>query len=172
MAVSVQSYVVIIPALFIILVIFVCLARGLWVYRLWTRRGFHIKDFEKLSSEAKNLGAETAKVHRSVVEDEALNDSIRKACLEIVNAASEYDTDIRIALAAWEDTIHPAGQDSDIENGKEEEAGITGASGGQHRRYVIASMRKRAMEGLDRRRRLSLQMQWMLKNVVSRYVLC
>lgn len=170
MAIYSQNYVVTIPVLLGVLVILACLARGIWVYRLWARRGFYIKDLEKLSSEAKVLCAETAQVHRSVVQDEVLNASIRKACLEIVNAANEYDTGIRIALAAWEDMIHPAGRDSDTEIGKEEEAEIRRTLGKRHRRYVIGTMRKRCLEGIYKRRRLNLLMQWMLTNVVSRYV--
>jgi hypothetical protein len=166
MANSSQGWAAAIPVFLGFLAILVCLARWPWIIRRWNGRGFHIKAFEKLSSEAEDLCAETAKAHKTIVQDEVLDTSIKKACLEIVNAANEYDTGIRIALATWEDMI-PTARDSDAEMGKEEED----ETRKKHRRYVIATMRKRIADGMGERRRLSLQMQWMLANVVPRYVL-
>jgi hypothetical protein len=169
MAISLENYIVTIPAGLSILAILVCLARGIWVYQLFSRRRFYIKDFDRLATEAKNLRAETAYLRRSVVQDEALNPSVQTACLEIISAAHEYDTGIRIALVAWEAMIHPAEKDSETEIGKEG-AEIKKALGKRHRRHVISNMRERCMEGTEQRKNLSSQMQWMLRNVVSQYV--
>jgi hypothetical protein len=175
MTISMQDYVVAISILLCVLAILACLVRGLWVYRLWTKRGFYLKDFEKLSDEAKVLCVETGQVHRAVSQDDFIETSIKIACMEIVNAAEEYDTGIRIALASWEDTIHPSLRDSDADaeigkDSKENEMEIRGKLGKRHRRYVIGTMRKSCKEGIEKRKSLSLQMQWMLTEIVSRYV--
>jgi hypothetical protein len=170
MAISLQDCVIAFCVILGILSIIACLARGVWLYQLWARRrGLYIKDFQKLSDEAKSLRVETDQVHRSVVRDDVLDPSVMTACLEIVHAADEYDTGIRIALSAWEDMIRPANRNSDVEVGKQGVMEIRKNLEKRHRRYAIGIMRKRCMEGMEKRRSLSLQMQWMLKNVVFRY---
>jgi hypothetical protein len=114
MSILIQQYIV--PAAVLLgVTILAGLACGMWVYRLWSKRGFYFKDFEKLSHGAKTLCSETAQVHRAVTQDDFLEASIRITCMEIVNAADKYDIGIRIALASWEDMMYPSRRDSAIE---------------------------------------------------------
>jgi len=103
--------------------------------------------------------------------------SIRMACIEIVNAADEYDSGIRIALACWEDMMYPSMRDSDTDleagkDAKEEDLEVARKLRKKHRRKVIKSMRNRCLEGIENRKRMSSQMQWMLNDVIARYVFC
>ena len=170
MAISVESYIVMIPAVLSVLAILIGLARGLWVYCLFTKRRQYLKDFERFSNEAKKLCAETGALHRHVVQEVFLEAEIQSACLQVVKAASTYDTGIRIALSAWEDMIQPAQSESDTKSGKDEEAETRWVPEKRYRSDVVAVMRKRCIEGIEKRRLLSPQMKWMLANIVSRYV--
>jgi hypothetical protein len=111
---SVQRYIIAVAGLFSVLAILACLARAMWANRLWNRRGFFIKKCEKISNEARILCVKTAHVHRSVSRDDLLDQEIKNTCLEIVNAADEYDTGICIGLAACEDMIHLSMRDSNV----------------------------------------------------------
>ena len=171
MAVSLENCVVVMAAILSVTALLTCLGRMIWVYHLFVRHRLYLKDFKKLSHEAEEFCAETAAVYRHVEHNVVLEASIKAACLQIMNAASEYDTGIRIALSAWEDEIYPA-QDSDMESGKHEGTEKERMPGKNQRRYVVALMRKRCLEGIENRRMLGPQMQWILTNFICPYVVC
>jgi hypothetical protein len=173
MAFSLQEYVIAAPIIICVVVLLFCAIRGMWVYRLWTKRGCFLKDFERLSSESKIFCEETAHVRLVISEDDFIDSSIRVSCLKIIKAAEDYDTGIQIALAAWDDMIHPSLRDcdADVEDGKSgrmEQVEVARKLEKSHRRRVIASMRKRCLEGVEKRKRLALQMNWMLDEMIAR----
>ncbi|KAI9050193.1 hypothetical protein LZ554_006334 [Drepanopeziza brunnea f. sp. 'monogermtubi'] len=150
---------------------------GMWVYRLYTTRGFHLADFERLSAEAQRLAQETSIIRRDVESDSSSEPSVRIANMARVDAADEIDAGIRTALCAWEDIMQPG------EGGAlDEEKGVGGEKledqgEGQdqmrekrksHGRYVIGLMREKCLEGVEKRRDLSPALQTMHLEVLSR----
>jgi hypothetical protein len=132
-----------------------CVAAGIMGHRQWTRRGFYFKDFERLSEEARQLSKESTEIRSDVYRADTPESSFKTANMETVTTATEWDTGIRIALAAWDDIMQPdEGQPSDIESQKG--AKLREKSLG---RFIIRLMRNQV---LDRRKELSIQLQQML----------
>jgi hypothetical protein len=146
----------------------ICVASGMFGYKLWSTRHFYLKDFERVSTEAKALSLETMRIRRDVNQDENAVLSITIANLEIIGAADEWDTGIRIALAAWDDIMQPGEGALDVESGKGDK--LLKQRRKSHGRYVVGLMRTKCMEGLERRKELSPQMQRLHVEVMSREV--
>ncbi|KAH7360851.1 hypothetical protein BKA65DRAFT_194013 [Rhexocercosporidium sp. MPI-PUGE-AT-0058] len=160
-----------------ILVFITCVLCGMWFYRLYTTRGFHLTDFEHLSTEARSLGQETSIIRKDIEGDYSSDLSVKMVNMERINAADELDAGIRVALSAWEDIMQP-----DEGDALDEEEG---AGGGKidrkgerrlrerrksHGRYVIGLMRGKCFEGVEKRKELSRGLQAMHLEVLSRYV--
>lgn len=160
-----------------ILVFISCVLCGMWFYRLYTTRGFHLTDFEHLSTEARSLAQETSIIRKDIEGDYSSDLSVKILNMERINAAEELDNGIRVALSAWEDIMQPdEGDTLDEEDG---------AGGGKidrkgerrlrerrksHGRYVIGLMRVKCFEGVEKRKELSRGLQAMHLEVLSRYV--
>ncbi|EKD20277.1 hypothetical protein MBM_00959 [Drepanopeziza brunnea f. sp. 'multigermtubi' MB_m1] len=152
---------------------------GMWVYRLYTTRGFHLADFERLSAEAQRLAQETSTIRRDVESDSSSEPSVRIANVAKVDAADEIDAGIRIALCAWEDIMQPGegaalDEEKGVGGGKLDSQG-EGQGQGQmgekrksHGRYVIGLMRGKCLERVEKRRDLSPALQAMHLEVLSR----
>jgi len=147
-----------------ILAFLLCVAAGIMGHRQWSRRGFYFKDFQKLSEEAQQLSEGSTKIRCDVDQDDTAEWSIKTANRKMVATAVECDTGILIALAAWDDIMRPdEGQASDIESQKG--AKLKEKSLG---RYIIRLMRNQVLDGIKRRKELSIQLQQMHAEVMSR----
>ncbi|KAK0124595.1 hypothetical protein ONS95_009544 [Cadophora gregata] len=160
-----------------ILSLIILVLGSIWFYRLYTTRGFHLTDFERLSKEARHLAQETDIIRKDILCDSFTSEeSVRIANMEHTKAAEDLDCGIRIALSAWEDIMQP-----DEGDALDEEAAVGGmGSMGRkverrlrerrksHGRYVIGLMRGKAMEGLERRKELSRGLQAMHLEILSR----
>ena len=154
----------------VILSFILLVAVGLWCNRLWKLRGYHVKDFRRLLTEAKMLNAETLRVRREVDAD-FVDASAKVEHVAILDAAAEWDTDLRIALGTWEDVMftQPDVQSSDL--GSEEKGEkIDHVQRKAHARSVIELMRAKCMDALEKRKHLSPQLQEIHSEVTSRYV--
>lgn len=152
-----------------------CVVCGMWFYRLYSTRGFHLTEFERLSSDACSLAQETSIIRKDVESDYSSDLSVKILNMARVNAADELDAGIRVALSAWEDIMQP-----DEGDALDEEDGVGGGkldSKGQrrmrerrksHGRYVIDLMRGKCVEGVAKRKDLSQGLQAMHLEVLSR----
>ncbi|KAH7418510.1 hypothetical protein BKA64DRAFT_201712 [Cadophora sp. MPI-SDFR-AT-0126] len=158
-----------------VLVLIICILFGMWFYRLYTKRGFYLKDFERLSKEARLLAQETSIIRKDIESDDVTDSSLNIVNMQHLNAAEDLDCGIRIALSAWEDIMQPNEGDA-----LDEEGGVGGARIDRkgerrlrerrrsHGRYVIGLMRGKAIEGVERRKELSRELQAMHLEVLSR----
>ena len=150
-----------------ILAFLLCVIAGIIGHRRWITRGYYLKDFEKLSEEARELSNESTKISRDVDQDDTAERSIKIANTEMVKTAVEWDTGIRIALATWNDIMQPdEGQPSFIESQKEDK--LVSQSRKSLDRYIIHLMRNQVLDGIERRKGLSVQLQRMHAKVMSR----
>jgi hypothetical protein len=143
-----------------------CVALGMWGYKLWTTRGYYVKDFKKLSTEGRTLAGETENIRREVEQDDQAEPSVRISNMEVLAAAGEWDTGIRIALGAWDDIMQPNEGAGDVESGNGDR--MIRERRKSHRRYVIGLMRRKCMEGTERRKELGPQLQRIHLGVFSR----
>lgn len=162
-------------SIFGLLVLIAMVVCGMWFYRLYNTRGFHLADFEKLSAAAMFLVRETASIRQDIESDYSSDLEARMLNMARINAAEEIDTGIRIALNAWEDIMQP-----DEGNAHDEEGGIgagTLDSKGQKKkrerrksqvRHAIGRMRRKCVQGIEERRDLSPTLQIMHLEVLSR----
>jgi len=127
-----------------------------------------MKDFQRFSEEARRLSKETTRIKMEVDQDDTAEWNVKLVSMEIVTTAIEWDTGIGIALAAWDDIVQPDEGGSDIESQKGDK--LVRKRRKCHGRYIIDLMRKQVMEGLERRKELSIQLHRMHKEVMSRYV--
>ncbi|PVH74563.1 hypothetical protein DL98DRAFT_29530 [Cadophora sp. DSE1049] len=158
-----------------VLVLIICVLCGMWFYRLYTTRGFHLTDFKRLSKEAGSLAQETSIIRKDIESDDSSDPPLKISNMEYIHAAEEMDCGIRIALSAWEDIMQP-----DEGDALDEEGGVAGARIDRkgerrlrerrrsHGRYVIGLMRGKAMEGVERRKELSRGLQAMHLEVLSK----
>lgn len=139
---------------------------GMWGYKLWTTRGFYVKDFNRLSAEARELAGETERLGREVKQVDSAEPSVRMSNMEVLAAADEWDTSIRIALGAWDDIMQPSEDSGDVESGNGDR--MVKARRKSHRRYVIGLMRRKCTEGIERRKEFGPQLQRIHLEVNSR----
>jgi hypothetical protein len=140
-------------------VLYICAAVGLWGYRVWTTQNFYVKEFERLSTEARALTAEAERVRRKVAQDDTAEQPIKTANMEVLAAADEWDTGIRIGLAAWDDIMQPDAGAGDVESGKADT---------MVRKRWMGLMRKKIMEGMERRRELGPELRRMHLEIIAR----
>jgi len=143
-----------------------CVAMGTWGYKLWTTRGFYVKDFNRLSAEAREFAGETERLGREVEQDHSAELSVRMSNMELLAAADEWDTGICIALGAWEDIMQPHEGSGDVESANGDS--MVKARRKSHRRHVIGLMRRKCMEGIERRKEFGPQLQRIYLEVNSR----
>lgn len=164
-------------SLVVLLILIICIICGMWFYRLYNTRGFHLTDFERLSKDARSLSQETSFIRKDIESDDSSAPSLKVSNMEYITSAEELECGIRIALSAWEDIMQP-----DEGDALDEEGGVGGSRIDRkgermlrqrrrsHGRYVIGLMREKAMEGVERRKELSRGLQAMHLDVLSRYV--
>jgi hypothetical protein len=143
-------------------------ALSLWCNRLWKLRGYHLNDYRRLMIEARWLHTETIRIKREV-EDDLVDTSVKLKHSAILNAASEWDTGLRIALGAWEDAMQPnsgSRGDGNEEKGEKLNDRMARAQG----RYIIGLIRTKCLDGVQRRKELSPLLQKIHSEVISRYV--
>lgn len=100
-------------------------------------------------------------------QDDTAEKSIKIANMDVVKSAFEWDTGIRIALAAWNDNMQPnGGYSSDIESQKGDKLVSQGRK--SHGRYIIHFMRNQVLDGIERRQELSVQLQGIHAEIMSR----
>ncbi|KAL3419489.1 hypothetical protein PVAG01_09711 [Phlyctema vagabunda] len=138
-----------------------CVAVTIISRRLWKTRGFYTRDFRRLSAEAQKLSLTTMIIRRDVDTSRKLG----KVNMELLNAADDLDTSIRIALCSWQDIMDP-NCELDIEAGKgsRKDKHMRKA----HARYVIELMRRKSMEGLEKRRELSYPLEKLHASIKDR----
>ena len=164
---SIQEYANKVFFSFISVVAFLsCVAGGIFGYKLWSTRRFCLKDFKRMSTEARALGLETTRIRRDVDQDDTAERAVKIANIEMLGAANEWDTGIRIALAAWDDIMQPDEDALDVETGKVDR--LLRKRRKSHGRYVIGLMRTKCMEGIERRKELSPQMHRLHAEVMAR----
>jgi hypothetical protein len=155
-----------------------CFGLILWAYRHYKLRGFYLNDYRKLILEARSLSAETLRVKREVEHDISADKVTRSKNREIIKTAEDWDNGIRMALTAWEDVMQTAtssssspsskkGPAGDTDDEKDCEANIEAKDAG-HGRYIIGIMRAKCIEGIERRKEVSLQMATMVADVRAR----
>jgi hypothetical protein len=144
----------------------ICVAGGMFGYKLWSTRRFYLKDFERMSTEARVLSLETTTIRREVDQDDTAERAVKIANVETLGAANEWDTGIRIALAAWDDIMQPDEDALDVETGKVDR--LMRKRRKSHGRYVIGLMKTKCMEGIERRKELSPQMHRLHAEVMAR----
>jgi hypothetical protein len=144
----------------------ICVAGGMFGYNLWRARRFYLKDFKRMSTEARALSLETTTIRREVDRDDTEERAMKIANIEMLGAANEWDSGIRIALAAWEDIIQPDEDALDVETGKVDR--LLRKRRKSHGRYVIGLMRTKCMEGIEMRKELSPQMHRLHAEVIAR----
>jgi hypothetical protein len=144
----------------------ICVAGGMFGYKLWRTRGFYPKAFKRMSTEARALSLETTTIRREVDQDDTAERAVKIANIEMLGAANEWDTGIRIALAAWDDIMQPDEDALDVETGKVDR--LLRKRRKSHGRYVIGLMRTKCMEGIERRKELSPQMHRLHAEVMAR----
>jgi len=154
-----------------------CVVCGFWAYRAWSTRGFYLKDFARLSKEARELSVETIRFRRDVDQDSTAEWPTKISNIELLGACDEWDASTRISLAAWDDIMQPdkgfvlTGGTTDLERGNLEKGKsdvLTKSRRKRHGRYVIALMRKKCLEGVERREVLSPQLHRAHADVLSR----
>ncbi|TVY81520.1 hypothetical protein LSUE1_G002850 [Lachnellula suecica] len=132
-------------------------------------RGFHLKDYKRLIAEARQLSQETSNIRNDVESDETAEWNIKIATMETITTAVEWDTGISIALAAWDDIMQPnEGLAGDLESQMEDKRVRKRRK--SHGQYIISLMRKQVIEGIDRRKELSIQLQRMHVEVMARHL--
>jgi hypothetical protein len=156
-------------ALIVVLAFLLCIVAGIWGHYQWSTRGFYLKDFQRFSEKARRLRKETTKIKRDVDQDESAEWNVKLISMELVTAAVEWDTGIQIALAAWDDIMQLDEGHSDIESQKGDT--LVRKRRRLHGRYVVNLMRKQVIEGVERRKELSIQLHRRHMEVMSRYVL-
>jgi hypothetical protein len=144
----------------------ICVAGGMFGYKLWSTRRFYLKDFERMSTEARVLSLETTTIRREVDQDDTAERAVKIANVETLGAANEWDTGIRIALAAWGDIMQPDEDALGVETGKVDR--LLRKRRKSHGRYVIGLMKTKCMEGIERRKELSPQMHRLHAEVMAR----
>lgn len=109
------------PAIFSfigILVFILCVLCGMWFYRLYTTRGFHLIDFKNLTTTARALAQETSIICKDVGRDYSSDLSVKILNMERIDIAEDFDAGIRVALTAWKDIMQPDEEDAlDEEDG-------------------------------------------------------
>jgi hypothetical protein len=164
MTTPVQKHIIsVLVALISLSAVCTSVAVALCGYRAWITRDFHIKDFDKLSTEARALALETQTMNQELSQDNAdsqsQSQSLQKLASQgLLTAASEWDTGLRAGLAAWHDLMQPDAESA-------EESGKGRKSRG---RDVVRVMREKCMEGIERRRELSVQLHRMRLAVVAK----
>ncbi|CZT08134.1 uncharacterized protein RAG0_13315 [Rhynchosporium agropyri] len=160
-----------------VLVFITCVLCGMWIHRLYTTRGFHLADFERLTTEARSLAQETSLIRKDVEGDYSSDLAVKILNMERINAAEELDSGIRVALSAWEDIMQP-----DEGDALDEEDGVGGGKIDRkgkkklrerrksHGRYVMGLMRSKCFEGVERREEFSPGLQAMHLEVLSRKI--
>lgn len=150
---------------------------GFWAYRAWTTRGFYLKDFARLSKEARELSVETVRFRRDVYQDHRAEWPTKISNIELLGACDEWDVSTRISLAAWDDIMQPdegyvlMEGTTDLERGNLEKGKgdvLVKSRRKRHGRYVIGLMRKKCWEGIQRRKVLSPQLHKAHADVLSR----
>ncbi|EPE25876.1 hypothetical protein GLAREA_01788 [Glarea lozoyensis ATCC 20868] len=141
-----------------------CFVTGPWVYRLWTTRSLYLKDFEKLSAQARKLNNKTTEIIEAVARDSTAADCIQLTNKELVNTAAEWDNGIRTALVAWEDFIEMQRCRNkepvvDIEKQKRKNAIHLAKQRRKHAKFMIKFMRAKVLEGISQREDLNAQLQ-------------
>jgi hypothetical protein len=144
----------------------ICVAGGMFGYKLWSTRCFYLKVFKRMSTEARALSLETTTIRREVDQDDPAEQATKIANIEMLGAANEWDTGIRIALSAWDDIMQPDEDALDAETGKVDR--LLRKRRKSHGRYVIGLMRTKCMEGIERRKQLSPQMHRLHAEVIAR----
>jgi hypothetical protein len=144
----------------------ICVAGGMFGYKLWSIRRFHLKDFKRMSTEARSLGLETTRIRRDVDQDDTAERAVKIANIEVLGAANEWDTGIHIALAAWDDIMQRDEDALDVETGKVDR--LLRKRRKSHGRYVIGLMRTKCREGIKRRKELSPQMHRLHAEAMAR----
>ena len=151
-----------------------CLVAAAWVCRLWTNHSLYLKDFEKLSTQARTLSDKTLEVREDVDRDTTAAKCIKITNQEFVNSADEWDNGIQIALAAWEDYIEmqqPGYDDYSTDPEKQPKTDVQLAKQRKkHAKFMIKFMRAKALEGLKKREELSVQLERIHMAVKTRSV--
>jgi hypothetical protein len=149
----------------------VCGAFYRCIFRFCETRGFHVRDFEKLSEEAKLLCNQTAMVSSTIALEDShrgKEDSIADANQAILAEAYAWDTELGVALAAWEDVMCRGG-DADVEmgliKGSEDRAQMR-----KKGRKVIRDMREWCFEAIGKRRQLIPQLDVLHLEAAKQYV--
>ncbi|EHL02598.1 hypothetical protein M7I_1392 [Glarea lozoyensis 74030] len=136
--------------------------------------GLYLKDFEKLSAQARKLNNKTTEIIEAVARDSTAADCIQLTNKELVNTAAEWDNGIRTALVAWEDFIEMQRCRNkepvvDIEKQKRKNAIHLAKQRRKHAKFMIKFMRAKVLEGISQREDLNAQLQRIHMAVKTRW---
>lgn len=172
-----QPLSVVLAALSIFVVLVSVLIIAFWVHKRSRTSCLYLDDFKKLSAEVQELSTKTAEIREDVDQDNTAAECIKITNQELLNAADEWDKGNLIALAAWEDfiqvqeNINQASQGSSVDLEKQHMQGDSMIKERKnHAQFMIKLMRAKVVEGIEQRKRLSVQLQRVHMAIKSRYL--
>ncbi|CZR54734.1 uncharacterized protein PAC_04618 [Phialocephala subalpina] len=149
---------------------------GIFINRFISTYGFHLNEFKKYDTLARMLSSETTQMRKDVELDHTADCLTKIRNKELLSQADNLDNGIRIALAAWEDITDP---EDDSPTGKFGSWKLDIESKGDkmikgrrrsHGRWVIALMRKKCREGLEKRMAMEKELGSVYNEVMSRKI--
>lgn len=140
---------------------------ALWAYQVYKHRGYHLKHLRKLDKEANDLNDETIKIRGEVDLDVSADNSTKLKNLEMLTSAEEWDTAILTALSAWGDLVEASRRAPGIVKKSHEKVDIGRKKG--YALSIIGIMREKTMEGIERRKALSPQLQSIYADAYARF---
>ncbi len=159
----------IVVSLFIGLIALLLITAGLlWSFRWRRNQGFYLKDFERISTDARTLNIETMRVRKDVEWDPTAGPEAKLANFALLNAAGEWDTGLHIALAAWAEAMKADHGPLDVEAGNGRSR-LTFKARKNHREYIISVMRMRCLGGLEQRKDISKGLQRIHQDIIARF---
>ncbi|KAG9236660.1 hypothetical protein BJ875DRAFT_524464 [Amylocarpus encephaloides] len=132
-------------------------------YRYWKIRSLCLKDFERLSTEAKELNGKTLEIKNDVDQDNTAAECIKMTNQELLGTAEEWDDGIRTALTAWGDFVQMQQEEKpqypiDLEKQPRMGADDLAKQRKNHARFMIKFMRAKVIEGIEQRKEISVQL--------------